>query len=82
MKDFLKTSPIARDVKLRTNIVLHRRKMNAAQLISLEEEGSLTVRDNSDVYELEVNGLSVAAGVIIKKHGEYFFKVKEIYGEV
>jgi flagellar motor switch/type III secretory pathway protein FliN len=82
MQDFLKSSPVARDVSLKTNVVLHRRKMNAAELLSLDEEGSLTVRENGELYELDVNGLAVAKGVIIKKHGEYFFKVKEMFGEV
>ncbi|MCP4294839.1 MAG: hypothetical protein GY786_04470, partial [Proteobacteria bacterium] len=32
-------------------------------------------RDSNDTYELEVNGTAVATGRIVKKRGEYYFKV-------
>ncbi|MBB6479653.1 FliM/FliN family flagellar motor C-terminal domain-containing protein [Spirochaeta isovalerica] len=82
MRDFLKTSPIAGEVRLPANVVLHRKKMSAEELLSLESKGVFSVEERGDEeYELEVNGCSIAHGTIVKKQGGYFFKVKEMYGE-
>lgn len=82
MLEFLKTSPIAEDVKLGANVVLHRSSMSTDELLAIEEEGSITFYEGPvQDYELEVNGMSVARGSIIRKKGEYFFKIKEMNGE-
>jgi len=82
MKEFLRTSPIAATVKLGSTVVLHRRKMNTEELLSLESQGSLQVSSDPDeTYELEINGTTIARGAIVRKRGEYFFKVKEMLGE-
>lgn len=82
MLDFLKTSPMAEDVKLGANVVLHRSSMSTDELLAIEEEGNITFDDGlMQEYELEVNGLSIARGSIIRKKGEYYFKIKEMNGE-
>lgn len=83
MIDFLRTSPVAEEVKLDSKVVLHRRKISTDELLTIEAEGRFIANDNRvEEYELEVNGLSIATGSIIRKKGEYYFKVKEMYGEV
>lgn len=83
MIDFLWTSPVAEKVKLESNVVLHRKKLSAGELVNIEAEGHFRSKDNRDgEYELEVNGLSIARGTIIRKKGEYYFKVKEMNEEV
>lgn len=82
MIDFLKNSPVAEDVKLSSRIVLHRMKLSTEDLLDMEAKGSFSIQEDKVVdYELEVNGLSIARGSIVRKKGEYYFKVKEIYGE-
>lgn len=82
MLDFLKNSPIAKDVKLGANVVLQRSSLSTDELLAIEEEGQITFYEGPvQDYELEINGMSVARGSIIKKKGEYFFKIKEMNGE-
>ncbi|MBN2659317.1 MAG: FliM/FliN family flagellar motor switch protein [Spirochaetales bacterium] len=82
MKDFLSTSPIADEVRLPAKVVLERKKLSVEELLSLESKGVFDVpgdRDND--YELEINGCSIARGRIVRKQGEYYFRIKEMCGE-
>lgn len=79
LKEYLKSSAIAEKVQLESNVILHRQELSAEDLMNIESEGefSVGIKDNEQ-YELEVNGLTVATGRIIKKKGEHYFKVFQI----
>jgi Type III flagellar switch regulator (C-ring) FliN C-term len=79
LKEYLKSSAIAETVQLEGNVILHRQKLSAEDLMNIESDGEFSVgfKDNQN-YELEVNGLTVATGRIIRKKGEYFFKVSKM----
>lgn len=80
LKEYLKTSPIAETVKLDGNVILHRQKMSTEELIGLKSDGEFTVPGRGDdEYELELNGLTVATGKIVRKGGEFFFKVIKMH---
>ncbi len=82
LEEFLKSSPIAESVHVQGNVVLHRMKLNTDDLAEIRKNGEfITERDKSERYELEINGLTVAAGRIVKKRGDYHFKVTDISGE-
>ena len=79
LKEYLKTSPIAETVQLEGNVILHRQKMSAEELMKIEGEGEFPlVQSRVNEGELEVNGQTVATGKIIKIRGEYYFKVVEM----
>lgn len=82
VKDYLKTSPIAESIKLEGNVILNRMKLSMSEIVSMKERGEFDSDfHNSSCYELEVNGLVVAMGKIVKKRGEYHFKVTELNKE-
>ncbi len=79
LRNYLKSSPIADSVKVPGNIVLHRMKLSSEELVKIREQGELSINGSrNEYYELEVNGLTIATGKIVKKSGEYFFKVIEM----
>ena len=82
LEEFLKLSPIAESVHVQGNVVLHRMKLSTEDLAEIRRNGEfITERDKSKRYELEINGLTVAAGRIVKKRGDYYFKVTDISRE-
>ncbi len=82
LKDFLKTSSIADDVRLEGNVILNRTKLSTDELMGIRRAGELNFDNSrSGEYELEVNGLTIATGRIVKKKGEYYLKVSEINKE-
>ena len=82
LEEFLKSSPIAESVHVQGNIVLHRMKLSTDDLAEIRRNGEFIIgREKGKRYELEINGLTVAAGRIVKKRGEYFFKVTDITRE-
>lgn len=82
MKDFLKQSPVAESVRLEGRIILDRPVLSSRELAG---QGAFAriFRDPSgnEEAELEINGLSVASGSIVKKGGKYYFRVGRMYGE-
>ncbi len=79
LRNYLKSSPIADSVKVPGNIVLHSMKLSSEDLMNIREQGEFTVNGSkNEYYELEVNGLTIATGKIVKKSGGYFFKVSEM----
>jgi hypothetical protein len=82
LEEFLKSSPVAESVHVQGNVILHRMKLSTDDLAEILKNGEfITERDKSKRYELEINGLTVAAGRIVKKRGEYVFKVTDITRE-
>jgi len=82
LKDFLKTSSTAEIVRLDGNVILNKTRLSADDLMGIRQAGELNLEnDRSGEYELEVNGLTIAKGRIIKKKGEYYLKISEINKE-
>ncbi len=82
LKDYLKTSPIAESVELETNVILNRVKLSTDDVIEMKKKGKFSVDlSKRDTYELEVNGLVIAKGRIVKTKGEFYFKVSELAKE-
>jgi hypothetical protein len=82
VNEYLKTSPIAESITLEGNVILNRLKLSQKELANIQEAGEFKSDFNSNkLFELEVNGLVVALGKIVKKRGEYHFKVTELNKE-
>ncbi len=68
LEQFLEESPIAIRVTLPTKIIVHELKLSYAAFAP----------SNGKVCELEVGGRRIARGRIVRRRGEYFFKVGEM----
>jgi hypothetical protein len=76
---FLQTSKIADIVKLPVTIVVQETKLSPNDLVEIEQSGVYgPVNKKELVCKLEVGGQTLANGKIIKKGGEYFFKIIEL----
>lgn len=65
------------NIKLESNVVLQRKEFNTDELWELYH-GSTFDLEPSKIVELEVNGLVIAKGKIVKRRGEYYFKILEM----
>jgi hypothetical protein len=77
LKRFLEESPIAAKVSLPTKIVVHELKLSYMAVKGIMESAAFTPSDGK-VCELEVGGRRIARGRIVRRRGEYFFKVGEM----
>lgn len=77
-RKFLDTSPIAKRVKLKSSIILHRTRVSPADIVNIRNDKTYEIPPKEAVCELEVGGKVVAKGKIVKKKGESYFKVEEI----
>lgn len=83
LTDFFTHSLIAKKVKLPGKIVIHRTSYNPAEIAVMNKTARYgPISPEEEVCELEVNGEVIATGKIIKKAGEFYFKVKELNKEV
>lgn len=75
---FLQSSPMASQVKVDTEVVLHRTAMSTEDLERLQSAGSIGPTDaRQRICELVVGGQVLASGKIVKKGGSFYFKVLE-----
>lgn len=82
LNEFLTNSPIAKMVKLPTTIVVHRTAYSPAEIAGMKSTGSYgPIPREEEICELEVNTEVIARGRIVKKKGEYFFKITEVSKE-
>jgi hypothetical protein len=80
--NFLTGSPVARKVKLTGKVIIHRAAYSPSEIAAMKATGSYgPVSRDETVCELEVNGIILAKGKIVKKAGEYYFKVLELNKE-
>ena len=76
---FFSESKIAEKVHLETRIVLQRTKLSPGDLVQISKKKEYgPVPQNERLCELEVGGLVLAKGRIVKKRGEYYFKATEM----
>ena len=81
MFESFSNSPVAEKVKLDTRVVLHRTRLSpedVAVIRQSKEYGPIPRREQ--ICELEAGGRALARGKIVRRGGEYFFKVSESYG--
>jgi hypothetical protein len=78
LKKFLEESPMASRVTLPTRIILRRFDLGPEEVGSIVESGRLKSGDAGRTCELEIGGQRVAGGRIVKRRGEFFFKVREM----
>jgi hypothetical protein len=74
---FLDESPRAMRVSLPTKIITHELSMSYGSVKGIMDAASFTP-SNGNVCELEVGGTRIARGRIVRRRGEYFFKVGEM----
>jgi hypothetical protein len=77
LEQFLEESPIAIRVTLPTKIIVHELKLSYAVVKGIMESAAFAP-SNGKVCELEVGGRRIARGRIVRRRGEYFFKVGEM----
>ncbi len=78
---FFQHSPIAEKVRLKGRIVVQRTSLTPGEVQALRERGAYGPIPKPDqVCELEVGGKTIARGKIVRRRGEYYFKVLEREG--
>ncbi len=78
LEEFLSTSPLSRNVILPAKIVVQRTRMSASDIALIKKEGSYRPAPSSQqICELFVGGQLLAHGRIVKKKGEYYFRLGE-----
>jgi len=76
---FFSESAIAEKIRLESRIVLQRTKLSPGDLVEISKKKEYgPVPQDERLCELEVGGLVLAKGRIVKKRGEYYFKVTEM----
>ena len=79
MKQFLKTSPIAKKVKPPVHLIIHRTSLSPKDIIRIKNLGQYgPIPKDEEICELEIGGQVLAYGKIIKKGNHYFFKVTNL----
>ncbi len=79
MKLFLQNSPLAEKVKLDGKVILQRTKLSPLDIYNIQQQKQYgPIPEKEQLCELEIGGQVLANGKIVKKHGEYFFKVKKL----
>ena len=77
LKQFLEKSPIAARVSLPTQIIVHELKLSYMAVKGIMESAAFAPA-NGKVCDLEIGGRRIARGRIVRRRGEYFFKVREM----
>ncbi len=79
MNAFLDRSPIAERVKLAGRVIVQRTLLSPQDLLSIREKQSYgPVPKQEEICELEVGSHVIARGKIVRKRGDFYFKVMEI----
>lgn len=76
--DFLST-PLARKVKAESAVILQRVNLSPADLLQIKRDKEYTIPKSEEICELEAGGQILAEGKIVKRKGEYYFKVQKVF---
>ena len=71
-----KTNDVLDRVTLPTRIIVHRSRQSATALAGIVQKGELAPADGR-ACELESGGQVLARGRIVRRRGQWFFKVTE-----
>ncbi len=81
LQSFFEKSPLARKIKLPTRVVIQRTQLTPGEMMQIKEKGEYgPIPRREQICELEAGGRVLARGKIVRRGGEYFFKVSESYG--
>ena len=81
--EFLEKSNTAQNIKLKGRVIVHRASYSPGDIRMIAGAGTYgPVPPEERVCELEVNGVVLATGKIVRKAGNYYFKIKEVNREV
>jgi hypothetical protein len=70
---------IAKRVKLASRIVIQRTRLSPRDLVNLKNHKSYgPIPSREEICELEIGDQLIAQGSIVKKRGEYYFRVHEL----
>ncbi len=82
LKLFLENSPSAENVKLKSEIILQSVRLNASDILELKKSGEYgPIPEKEKICELKIGGEVLANGKIVRKGGEYYFKILKSYIE-
>jgi hypothetical protein len=77
LKSFLEVSPIASRVRLPAAVVVRRLDLSPAEVEGIVDGGVFSP-SGGETCELEVGGLCVARGRILRRGGKSYFKLTEL----
>ena len=76
LKQFLDSSAIAAKVKLSPEVVVQRLLLTPGEILEIRRAGRYgPVPEKERICELEVGGQVLARGKIVRRRGEYYFKI-------
>lgn len=79
LEQFLFNSSLAEQIRLKPRIVVQRTIIKPRDLLNIRKRQQYgPIPDNERICELEVGGQVLARGKIIRRRGEYFFKILEV----
>ena len=83
LDSFLKESPIAAQVTLPTKVIVHRTRLNPRDLVAIAAEKQYgPIPEKEELCEIEAGGRVLAKGKIVKRKGEFYFKIMETFSEM
>lgn len=79
LQEFITGSPLAKQITIQPRIVVHRSRITPREAADLKDNvDKIEIPVHETVCDLVVNNEILAVGKIIKKRGEYFFKLKKL----
>ena len=82
LKSFFENSAIAKKIKLKSRIIIQRTSLSPREVLAIREKQKYgPIPKQEKLCELEVGSQILARGKIVRKKGEYYFKVLEKIGK-
>ena len=79
VEKFLSDSPLAEKIKLPATVVVHRTSLCPLDVKSIRGSGVYgPIPEKEEICELHMGGQLIARGRIVKRRGEYYFKVRRL----
>ena len=76
---FLTESPLAKKIRLPSAVVVARTEMSPQDVARITRAGAYgPIPRNEEICELVVGGQRIARGKIVRRKGEYYFKVRRL----
>ena len=79
LENFLRESPMAEKIRLPAKVVVHRTSLCPLDVKNIRESGAYgPIPEKEEICELHIGGQRIARGIIVKRRGEYYFKVSRL----
>jgi hypothetical protein len=76
---FLTGSPMAKKIKLPAKVVVQRTELSPRDVMNIKQSGVYgPIPKQDEICELCIGGQRIALGRIVRRKGEYYFKVGRI----